>query len=74
MIDSQIFGLLFSYRNGIISIINSSLQTMNCIGGIVSVDVNVSVSNCTFNGANMEVSNANLEVEDSQLQIARQLL
>ena len=67
VIDSQIFGLLlFSSRNGIISIINSSLQTMNCIGGIVSVDVNVSVSNCTFNGANMEVSNANLEVEDSQ--------
>ena len=66
VIDSQIFGLLFSSRNGIISIINSSLQTMNCIGGIFSVDVNVSVSNCTFNGAYVEIINANLEVEDSQ--------
>ena len=66
VVDSQIFGLLFSSRNGIISIINSSLQTMNCIGGILSVDGNVSVSNCTFNGAYVEIINANLEVEDSQ--------
>ena len=67
VIDSQIFGFLqFISRNGIISIINSSLQTMNCRGGIFSSDVNVSVSNCTFNGAYVELYNANLEVEDSQ--------